>query len=273
MLSAKQELKEIIPDQIDFKFDIEDIVSSDLVIHIPFELRSIISNMVLNSIEAIETKGKIVIKAYEYLDQLVIKISDTGWGIPSELINQIFEKDFSYNKEKGSGIGLHHAKQFIESWAGKIQVESLEGSGTTFTITLPVEDKASWFLPRIKIKEDSKIFVLDDQRSALMFWKQKLEEKFKESGVDSNPNERIQLFDKVEDFKSKSDSFDNGSIFLIDYDLGQDINGLDVLNSIPRPYIRCLVTGHFDDIEIRDECARSGIFLIPKSSIDKLVLV
>ena len=273
LLSAKQELKEIIPDQIDFKFDIEDIVSSDLVIHIPFELRSIISNMVLNSIEAIETKGKIVIKAYEYLDQLVIKISDTGWGIPSELINQIFEKDFSYNKEKGSGIGLHHAKQFIESWAGKIQVESLEGSGTTFTITLPVEDKASWFLPRIKIKEDSKIFVLDDQRSALMFWKQKLEEKFKESGVDSNPNERIQLFDKVEDFKSKSDSFDNGSIFLIDYDLGQDINGLDVLNSIPRPYIRCLVTGHFDDIEIRDECARSGIFLIPKSSIDKLVLV
>lgn len=269
LLSAKQELKEVIPAHIEFKFDIEDMVSSDLVKHIPFELRSILSNLVVNSLEAINGKGKIIIKAYEYLDQLAIKVSDNGSGIPLQVVNQIFDKDFSHNKKHGSGIGLYHAKQFIDEWGGNIEVESLEGLGTTFTITLPVFAKTPWFLPRLKMKESSQVFVLDDQQSALMLWKQ----KFKELQNTSQKLNQVYLFDQIEEFNSKSNLFDNDSIFLVDYDLGKDINGLDVLSSVSQSYVRCLVTGHFDDAEIREKCAQSGIYLIPKSNIDNLVLV
>lgn len=263
LLSARQEIKEIIPSKIDFKFEIEDMISSDLVVHIPFELRALLSNMVLNSVEAIENHGSIVVRAIESTSHIVISISDTGIGIPSEIIPRLFEKDFSYRKAKGSGIGLYHAKTFISKWGGNIQVESIDGSGTILKISLPIKDKASWYLQNLKINVDTNIFILDDQQSALTLWQQKFSE--------TSFLNQVSFYNHVSDFEKESSKWNAKSIFLIDYDMGSSSkNGIEVLKNVPKESLRCLVTGHFDDLEVRTQCEELGYYLIPKTSIESL---
>lgn len=263
LLSARQEIKEIIPSKIDFKFEIEDMISSDMVSHIPFELRAILSNMVLNSIEAISERGSIVVRAIESTSRIIIKISDTGIGIPELIIPRLFEKDFSYKKEKGSGIGLYHAKTFISQWGGTIQVESIEGSGTIFTISLPIKDKASWHLEKLNVNPSTSIFILDDQQSALKLWKQKLAE--------TSYLSQTFFYNDISDFEKDSFKWSGDSIFLIDFDMGSlDKNGIELLKNVPQESLRCLVTGHFDDADIRNQCEALGFYLIPKSSIESL---
>ncbi len=217
--------------------------------------------MVNNSLEAIEGRGRILISVSDKLGEVEIKISDTGHGIPKDVVNKIFDKDFTFNKVKGSGIGLFHAKSYIQKWKGSINVESIEGVGTTFVINFPIKDKAQWYLPRIKINLDSKIYVLDDQPSALELWKQKMTEHkvFEQASLYSFSDELLKLKD-----------FGTDPIFLIDYDLGSHVNGLNILNQLPHHSTKCLVTGHFDDRHIREQCIALGVYLIPKSQIEDL---
>ena len=265
LLSARQEIKGIIPKNIDFKFDIEDMVCANLVRHVPFELRALLSNMVANSLDSIQGGGAIGVNVYETANSVVIKVSDTGRGIEPDIIHRIFEKDFTHNKNEGSGIGLYHAKSFITEWNGDIQVESMPGIGTIFTIRLPIYDKASWYVSGINLLDVSQIYVLDDQQSALTLWRQKL---FETSYLD-----KVKFLNKPDDFRSTSNEWNSRSIFFVDYDLGSNTsNGLELLASAPEKSIRCLVTGHFDDIEIRAKCTDLGIYLIPKSSIKDLDL-
>lgn len=265
LLTAKQELLSVVPKHIDFKFEIEDMVSSNLVAHIPFELRSILSNMVNNSVEAIKEKGKIFLEVRDRVGEIHIQITDTGCGMPKEIEKRVFDKDFSYNKQSGSGIGLFHAKEFIEMWGGRIIVHSIEDAGTIFEITLPVKDKESWYLPRLKVSERSKIYVLDDQQSALELWKQKLGELdlLKQTYFFTNSTALLELPKR----------FDEDSIFLIDYDLSSEPDGLEVLSQISKVGIKCLVTGHFDNKSIQSSCISNGVYLLPKSLIQEFTIV
>ncbi|MCM8828654.1 MAG: HAMP domain-containing histidine kinase, partial [Candidatus Omnitrophica bacterium] len=95
-------------------------------------------NIIDNAIRAMPDGGELKI-SFEPEDGIVkIKISDTGIGIPQENLEKIFEPFFTTDKKKGTGIGLALTKRIVESHSGKINVESKPGSGTSFTIELPV---------------------------------------------------------------------------------------------------------------------------------------
>ncbi len=98
-------------------------------------------NLLLNSLESIEGGGKIriTLKGTRERSEVEVAIADTGRGIPSEDLEKIFEPFFS-TKRKGTGLGLAIVHQIIENHGGTIAVESQEGMGTTFRITLPVMD-------------------------------------------------------------------------------------------------------------------------------------
>jgi len=112
------------------------------------DLNQVILNIIVNAAHSIEekigdspdTKGTITIKTYEESDYAVIELSDTGKGIPQGNIQRIFDPFFTTKDVgKGTGQGLTIAHNVIvEKHGGEIEVESEEGSGTTFTIKLPL---------------------------------------------------------------------------------------------------------------------------------------
>jgi signal transduction histidine kinase len=103
-------------------------------------LRSAFTNLLINSLEAMDGEGGSIGMKLEAegADCVRIEISDTGRGIAAEDIAKIFEPYFS-TKETGTGLGLAIVKKAIDDHGGSISVSSKEGVGTTFTIILPME--------------------------------------------------------------------------------------------------------------------------------------
>ena len=99
-------------------------------------LRRVISNLVLNAIQAMPKGGKLSIYAYRKEGSLVIEVQDTGEGIPDEVKDKLFTPMFT-TKSKGQGFGLPIVKRITESLGGTVTFESQECKGTTFIIRLP----------------------------------------------------------------------------------------------------------------------------------------
>jgi signal transduction histidine kinase len=112
------------------------------------ELSQILSNLMNNSIDAFtETRGQIsILLERKGSHWIQISLSDNGRGIPDELLPQIGNQAISFGKIQGYGIGLSHAFQMIQQWAGRIHVERILPNGTRVVIQLPVaflEDQES----------------------------------------------------------------------------------------------------------------------------------
>jgi signal transduction histidine kinase len=97
----------------------------------------VLLNLVKNAVEAMPKGGVLVIALLEDKHHVVFKVSDTGLGIPPELLPRIFEPFITHGKTKGTGLGLAIAKTVVEAHSGIIHVESSIGTGTTFEIRLP----------------------------------------------------------------------------------------------------------------------------------------
>lgn len=109
------------------------------------QLKQVFLNMVLNAIDATENGGEIMISTSRTDEGVQIMFEDTGCGIASENLDKIFEPFFSTKSPgRGTGLGLSICYSIIEEHKGKILVYSNGvGKGTTFTIFLPSDTKAS----------------------------------------------------------------------------------------------------------------------------------
>jgi len=116
--------------------------SSPLIIPMDVDkLRQAFYNIMKNAMEAIPGRGTITISAEpDGRGMISIKISDTGCGLTSEEIDHIFNPEYT-TKEKGLGLGLSLVHEIIRGHGGEIHVESKVGSGTTFNVLLPVENR------------------------------------------------------------------------------------------------------------------------------------
>ena len=108
-----------------------------------FQLKQVLLNLFLNSIEAIPCGGEIIvdIRGAEGIINdtgVILKITDTGTGIREEDKPHMFEPFFT-TKGTGTGLGLSICKRIIEKHHGKINIESVYNEGTTVTLTLPVK--------------------------------------------------------------------------------------------------------------------------------------
>jgi signal transduction histidine kinase len=102
-------------------------------------LRSALTNLIINSLQAMDGSGggvTIALSGQDSGQRAQIDITDTGRGIPADEISKVFEPYFS-TKETGTGLGLAIAKKAIDDHHGTITVKSKVGEGTTFTIMLP----------------------------------------------------------------------------------------------------------------------------------------
>lgn len=102
------------------------------------ELREVLMNVVINACEAIPGDGTIDISTDSTPEQVVISISDTGVGMSPEVKERIFDPFFTTKGLKGTGLGLSVALSIISRHNGAIDVDSVEGEGTTVRISLPI---------------------------------------------------------------------------------------------------------------------------------------
>lgn len=106
--------------------------------HDPSQIHQVLLNMLLNAIQAVGHEGKIVVSLESRGDYAAISIADNGPGIPPEALKNIFRPFFT-TKGHGTGLGLSLARRIVEDHAGKIEVTSTPGQGTTFVVLLPFE--------------------------------------------------------------------------------------------------------------------------------------
>ncbi len=110
-------------------------------------LISILQNIVSNAIKHSNNDSKVIISSKFYDNKVIVEIKDNGIGMSKEIQNKLFSPEFNTlvkerNPDKGAGIGLLLVKGFLEKNGGEIWVESIEGVGSSFYFTLPIEEAA-----------------------------------------------------------------------------------------------------------------------------------
>ena len=108
------------------------------------QLQQVFMNLMLNGIEAMkDTGGELTVRSERNGDgEVLISIKDTGVGLPTEKIDQIFSAFFT-TKSQGTGMGLSISRTIVESHGGRLWASPNTGRGATFQFTLPTEVKAS----------------------------------------------------------------------------------------------------------------------------------
>ena len=102
-------------------------------------IRRVLTNLIVNAIQAMPNGGKLTIEAHTKKDKAIISVKDTGVGIPEEVKPNLFKPLFT-TKSKGQGLGLAVIKRLVEDLNGKVNFESEEDKGTKFIIELPQKE-------------------------------------------------------------------------------------------------------------------------------------
>jgi PAS domain S-box-containing protein len=103
--------------------------------------RRVLLNLVQNALDAMPQGGTLTLRSWQTASHVHLDICDMGTGIPADQLAQIFEPLYT-TKPAGTGLGLYMAREIVAAHDGEIRVTSQVGSGTTFTITLPLVGNA-----------------------------------------------------------------------------------------------------------------------------------
>jgi PAS domain S-box-containing protein len=122
------------------------------------ELREVFANLINNAIDAMPQGGNIRITSFKEDSYIAIKVEDTGIGIANDSKDRIFDPFVTTKGPQSSGLGMSVSYGIIDRHRGTITVDSVEGKGTTFTIKLPISEKA--------VKEEKEEPISDEQKKA-----------------------------------------------------------------------------------------------------------
>ena len=116
----------------------------------PDELAQVWTNLIHNALQAMQAmegmldKGRLTIEVSQTADGVLVAISDNGCGIASDIREQIFQPFFTTRAAgEGSGLGLDIAQKIVHKHGGRIEVHSVLGQGSTFSVYLPFGQAAS----------------------------------------------------------------------------------------------------------------------------------
>jgi signal transduction histidine kinase len=125
----------------DIRLSVEHDGRCALVVAVAGEIRQVISNLLVNAVDASNLKGVVKIRTSRVLlnDSIYVRVTvaDTGTGIPATIRSRVFEPFFTTKEKVGTGLGLWVSQQVIEKHNGRIRVRSAEGKGTVFSVFLP----------------------------------------------------------------------------------------------------------------------------------------
>jgi signal transduction histidine kinase len=227
------------------------------------QLKRVLSNIINNSIEAFDNGGRVQVSLGNNEKNIILEIRDNGRGIPREALSRIAEKGATFGKSGGSGLGLYHAKSYIESWNGKFEIKSEEGKGTVVMITLPKTEEPKWFVKSLELKPNSKIVIIDDDSSIHQIW----DGRFQSLNLSSRQISVVHISNPSDAHSWYQKNRNDGDVqFLIDFEfIGSKQNGLELIKELQIESKSILVTSRYEDEKILTECIERGIQLIPKN--------
>lgn len=184
----------------------------------PNQIEQVIMNLMVNARDAMPDGGLITIKT-DMIDvgsssrdmpayiipgrYIVLTASDTGFGIPQELIGKIFDPFFTTKeKGKGTGLGLATVYGIVKDHRGYVSVQSEVGKGTTFDIFFPVSEKTAPKVLKplpVSVEGNENILVIDDDRDVLNYIRDILETHGYTVMPEHNPLTAIDTFRSVSD--------------------------------------------------------------------------
>ena len=141
----------------------------------PVALREAITNLIFNAVDALPKGGTIKLSCRHHADQVIVRVSDTGTGMPPDVQARIFDPFFTTKGERGTGLGLPQVLTVVERHGGTVGLDSQPDRGTTFALKFPkaadgrgrghamAEHKVSAPLRRIRI-----LVVEDEEQLARM---------------------------------------------------------------------------------------------------------
>jgi putative PEP-CTERM system histidine kinase len=103
----------------------------------PVALERAFQNFITNAIQAMEGRGELTIASEHRNGQVVCTVKDAGCGMSASFLRKSLFVPFASTKKGGWGIGLYQAREIVLAHRGRIEVESEEGAGTTFTLVFP----------------------------------------------------------------------------------------------------------------------------------------
>jgi two-component system NtrC family sensor kinase len=110
----------------------------------PIRIRQMVDNLVGNAIKYTPTGGAVTLRLNMQESQIILRVADSGPGIPADEQSRIFEKFFRASNRpqnvEGTGLGLAIVKSIVESHQGRVWVESKVGIGSTFVVLLPTQE-------------------------------------------------------------------------------------------------------------------------------------
>ena len=219
---------------------------------VPDYINKVVSNLLSNSLKFTPTGGQITIKTASDGKLLTLAVTDTGKGMSEEEKNNIFKPFYSSaTGNKGTGVGLALVKQIADSLEGKITVESTEGEGSTFTLTIPVRkavkgvrklNPANYDMAQAKTEA---MAGLDNGNSTEADMQEDLQE-----GMQGNQQRKVVLV--IED-NSDVDKY-IGAQLSAGYDVAYAVNGNDglkkAISMIPDMIVSDLMMPEMDGLEM-----------------------
>jgi signal transduction histidine kinase len=142
LLSESMEFMQMQADGKDIKISLDTSDRNLILTADRDKIKQVVLNLLNNAIKYNNPGGRVTITARHLPTEISFSIQDTGQGIQAEYIPHLFDRFFrapeTEKQSTGIGLGLTVCKQIIEAHKGKIEVTSMAGKGSTFTVSLPV---------------------------------------------------------------------------------------------------------------------------------------
>ena len=108
------------------------------------KINQVITNLIVNAAQAVQAGGEVTVKSYPQGNTIVVEVRDNGCGMDNETLRNIFNPFFTTKAEgEGTGLGLSISFEIIQEHKGFIEVDSKQGVGTTFIVSLPIRQLTS----------------------------------------------------------------------------------------------------------------------------------
>jgi len=269
--TVKEIFKEAETKQVTVDISCPDGVSATLDAQ---KMSRVLANLMVNAIQAISRpQGHVVIAVRHSGEVLVITCADNGPGIAPEHLPHLFDSSFTYGKRRGTGFGLSYCQKVVDAHGGSISVESVMGTGTVFSIMLPIEQKQSGVQEETGTRVTctrpqalpTSILVVDDDPSVRLHWRV----LFKKYGI--VPHESSSL----EDLRDRLIDFKNVGLAIVDFQFeGSTWTGLDVINFLKKQGLSriYLCTGFHEDADIRAEAFKRGVRDVLPKPFDETII-